>query len=65
MPPRFAASTLELSPAQADIVVHIDKSAQRMAVSVDGATRSNWPVPTGRCGYGTRIEITNWRRSTA
>ncbi|UGA43713.1 L,D-transpeptidase [Bradyrhizobium quebecense] len=56
---------MALSPAQADIVVHIDKSSQRMAVSVDGATRYNWPVLTGRRGYGTRIEITNWRRSTA
>jgi lipoprotein-anchoring transpeptidase ErfK/SrfK len=24
-----------------------------MAVSVDGATRYNWPVSTGRSGYGT------------
>jgi len=61
----IAASTLALSPAQADIVVHIDKSSQRMAVSVDGATRYNWPVSTGRRGYGMRIEITNWRRSAA
>ncbi|WP_244485792.1 L,D-transpeptidase [Bradyrhizobium tropiciagri] len=49
----IAASTLTLSPARADIVVHIDKSSQRMAVSVDGATRYNWPVSTGRRGYGT------------
>ena len=44
---------LALTPARADIVVRIDKSAQRMAVSVDGATRYNWPVSTGRRGYGT------------
>ncbi|WP_229185107.1 L,D-transpeptidase [Bradyrhizobium oropedii] len=49
----IAASTLALSPARADIVVHIDKSSQRMAVSVDGARRYNWPVSTGRRGYGT------------
>jgi len=42
-----------ISPARADVVVHIDKSSQRMAVSVDGATRYNWPVSTGRRGYGT------------
>jgi lipoprotein-anchoring transpeptidase ErfK/SrfK len=41
------------APARADVVVHIDKSSQRMAVSVDGAPRYNWPVSTGRSGYGT------------
>jgi lipoprotein-anchoring transpeptidase ErfK/SrfK len=44
-----AAST----PARADVVVQIDKSSQRMSVSVDGMTRYNWPVSTGRSGYGT------------
>ncbi|MGH6754614.1 MAG: L,D-transpeptidase, partial [Bradyrhizobium sp.] len=29
------------------------KSSQGMAVSVDGARRYNWPVSTGRSGYGT------------
>jgi lipoprotein-anchoring transpeptidase ErfK/SrfK len=43
----------ELGPARADVVVHIDKSSQRMAVSVDGAARYAWPVSTGRGGYGT------------
>jgi lipoprotein-anchoring transpeptidase ErfK/SrfK len=52
------ASALMLSgwvwaPARADVVVQIDKSSQRMAVSVDGMTRYNWPVSTGRSGYGT------------
>ncbi len=42
-----------LAPAHADLVVHIDKSSQRMAVSVDGMRRYNWPVSTGRSGYGT------------
>jgi lipoprotein-anchoring transpeptidase ErfK/SrfK len=46
-------SALALSPARADVVVQIDKSSQRMAVSVDGATRYNWPVSTGRSGHGT------------
>ena len=41
------------APARADVVVLIDKSSQRMAVSIDGATRFNWPVSTGRGGYGT------------
>ena len=46
-------SGLVLTPARADVVVQIDKSSQRMAVSVDGMTRYNWPVSTGRSGYGT------------
>jgi lipoprotein-anchoring transpeptidase ErfK/SrfK len=44
---------LALTPARADVVVQIDKSSQRMAVSVDGMTRYNWPISTGRSGYGT------------
>ena len=53
----FAAAAIllapALTPAHADVVVHIDKSSQRMAVSVDGMMRYNWPVSTGRSGYGT------------
>ncbi len=44
---------LTLTPARAGVVVQIDKSSQRMAVSVDGAMRYSWPVSTGRSGYGT------------
>ncbi len=39
--------------AQADILVSVDKSAQRMTVTVDGQPLYNWPVSTGRSGYGT------------
>jgi lipoprotein-anchoring transpeptidase ErfK/SrfK len=46
-------SGLALTPARADVVVQIDKSSQRMAVSIDGMTRYSWPVSTGRAGYGT------------
>ncbi len=46
-------SGLALTPAHAGVVVQIDKSSQRMAVSIDGMTRYNWPVSTGRRGYGT------------
>ena len=46
-------SGVALTPARADVVVQIDKSSQRMAVSVDGTTRYSWPVSTGRDGYGT------------
>jgi lipoprotein-anchoring transpeptidase ErfK/SrfK len=44
---------LALTPARAAVLVEIDKSSQRMAVSVDGMMRYNWPVSTGRSGYGT------------
>src|SRR3981081_849959 len=46
-------SAMSVMPARADGVVQIDKSAQRMAVSIDGAARYNWPVSTGRSGYDT------------
>jgi hypothetical protein len=47
------AGILWTSAARAELVVHIDKSSQRMSVSVDGATRYNWAISTGRDGYGT------------
>ena len=49
----IAALMFVVSPARADVMVQIDKSSQRMAVSVDGAMRYTWPVSTGRAGYGT------------
>ena len=49
----FVMSVLAMAPARADVMVHIDKSSQRMSVSVDGAPRYSWPVSTGRSGYGT------------
>jgi hypothetical protein len=39
--------------AKARIVVNVDKSSQRMSVSVDGATRYVWEVSTGRENFGT------------
>jgi lipoprotein-anchoring transpeptidase ErfK/SrfK len=39
--------------AEAGVVVHIDKSRQRMTVSVDGRPLHSWAVSTGRRGYGT------------
>lgn len=39
--------------ARAEILVTIDKSAQKMTVAVDGAQRHVWAVSTGRAGYGT------------
>jgi len=39
--------------AQAEIVVTVDKTAQRLTVEVDGFTRYRWPVSTARWGYRT------------
>ena len=49
----FVLSCLFVVPALADVVVQIDKSSQRMSVSVNGAPRYTWPISTGRSGYGT------------
>jgi hypothetical protein len=49
-----AALALPLAaPAQADILINIDKSSQQMSVAVDGQQRYTWPVSTGRPGYDT------------
>jgi lipoprotein-anchoring transpeptidase ErfK/SrfK len=47
------ALLISLFPAAADVVITIDKSAQRMTVAVDGATGWSWPVSTGARGYDT------------
>jgi hypothetical protein len=39
--------------AQAHVVVHVDKSNQRMTVSVDGEQRYSFVVSTARAGYST------------
>ena len=49
----FVSLFVVVAPAQASVVVHIDKSSQRMSVSVHGSQRYTWPVSTGRRGYGT------------
>ena len=40
-------------PARANVMIIIDKSAQKMTVTVDGEDRYTWPVSTGRSGYDT------------
>jgi L,D-transpeptidase catalytic domain len=42
-----------LSCAQAGVVVTVDKTAQRLSVTVNGANRYDWPVSTARIGYRT------------
>jgi hypothetical protein len=39
--------------AQADVVITVDKSTQQVTVAVDGATRFQWKVSTGRIGHDT------------
>lgn len=39
--------------ARADVVITVDKGAQRMSVAVDGTPRYSWPVSTGGGGYDT------------
>jgi lipoprotein-anchoring transpeptidase ErfK/SrfK len=46
----FAAFILSATGAQAGIDIRIDKSAQRMAVIVDGAEQHSWAVSTGLGG---------------
>jgi L,D-transpeptidase-like protein len=39
--------------ANAEVSIHVDKTAQRLTVSVDGKPLYNWPVSTARWGYNT------------
>ena len=39
--------------ARADILINVNKSSQRMTVTVDGRRLYEWPVSTGRPGYET------------
>jgi hypothetical protein len=48
----FAALAVA-GPARADILIAVDKSAQRMTVTVDGQPLYVWPVSTGAPGYDT------------
>jgi hypothetical protein len=41
------------APAQAELLVQISKSQQRLSVLVNGAEAFRWPVSTGRKGYTT------------
>jgi hypothetical protein len=58
MPRLFAAIVVgcalaAAAPARAEIVITVDKTAQRLSVDVDGARRYQWPVSTARWGYRT------------
>jgi len=49
----LATGLAAVSPARADVLIHIDKSAQFMTVTVDGSQRYAWPVSTGIADYDT------------
>jgi hypothetical protein len=52
---RLAAvlAALALDPARAAILIHVDKAAQTMTVSVGGQQRFVWKVSTGMAAYDT------------
>jgi hypothetical protein len=41
------------SAARAELLIHVNKSQQKMTVTVDGEQRYVWPVSTGAQGYDT------------
>src|SRR5450631_691327 len=47
------AALVFVAPAQAELFISIDKSAQQMTVTVDGTELYVWPVSTGAPGYDT------------
>jgi hypothetical protein len=44
---------LAASAAEAEVYITVDKTTQRMTVSVDGSERYSWPVSTGMAAYTT------------
>jgi hypothetical protein len=63
-----ALSALPLGQtAYAELLIKVDKSAQRMSVSVNGEQLYNWPVTTGGSGYDTPGGTSShsaWRSTT-
>jgi hypothetical protein len=51
--PLVAALALVPPAAGAEVSIVVDKTAQRMTVSVDGVERHSWPVSTGMTDYAT------------
>jgi L,D-transpeptidase-like protein len=49
----LAVAAMAVGPASANILITIDKTAQRMTVAVNGETRWNWRVSTGIPGRDT------------
>jgi lipoprotein-anchoring transpeptidase ErfK/SrfK len=51
--PAAAALVIMAAPAQANVVISIDKGSQTMSVSVNGQPSYRWAVSTARSGYST------------
>src|SRR5271165_5292093 len=49
----LSAAILAAGPAQAELVIQVNKATQRMTVVRDGQPIHQWTVSTGRAGYGT------------
>jgi len=49
----LAIAAVLAGPASANVLIQVDKAAQRMTVSENGALLYSWPVSTGRRGYTT------------
>jgi hypothetical protein len=49
----LAVTAIGALPADANVLITVDKSTQEMTVQVDGATRWQWKVSTGRLGHDT------------
>jgi L,D-transpeptidase catalytic domain len=47
------AAFMTAAPARANVMIIIDKSTQKMTVTVNGEDRYTWPVSTGRPSYDT------------
>ena len=48
-----SAASSESQGGSGNILVTIDKSRQKMTVVLDGVTKYEWPVSTGKGGYST------------
>lgn len=53
MIPLFGAFVIASPVLGAEVSILVDKTTQRMIVSVDGEERYRWPVSTGMAGYAT------------
>ena len=49
----FGALLCASAPAQAELLVNISKSQQRLSVTIDGTEAYRWPISSGRRGYDT------------
>ena len=49
----FGALLCAAVPVQAELLVNISKSQQRLSVMIDGTEAYRWPISSGRRGYDT------------